>query len=121
MKTIIAGGRNINNAAFVEAAVKECGWKVTEVVSGGARGVDGLGEEWAAKNSVPIKVFPANWKKLGKRAGYMRNQEMAAYANALILVWDGASKGSGHMLAIARLMARNRSFKIYEKIIAPGA
>jgi len=115
MKTIIAGGREITNPKFLNAAISKCGWTITEVVSGTARGVDQMGEAWAANNNVPVKRFPADWDGLGKRAGYIRNQAMAGYAEALVLVWDGQSAGSGHMLAIAHAL----KLKIYELIVKP--
>ena len=116
MRTIIAGGRNITDYALVEAAVSECGWKITEVVSGTASGADSLGEQWALAHGVMLKQFPANWDRFGKSAGYKRNQDMAAYADALILVWDGVSKGSGHMLAIANA----KRMRIYQKVVTSG-
>jgi len=73
-------------------------WPITEVVSGGAKGVDRLGELWAQKRNIPITRFPAEWNKYGKRAGYIRNKEMALYADALLAIWDGESKGTKHMI-----------------------
>lgn len=104
MKTIIAGSRNNVTYDEVLQAMMECPWtfEITEVVSGKARGVDTMGEQWAKENNIPIKEFPADWKKFGKKAGYIRNTEMADYADALICVWDGASKGSSHMINIAK-------------------
>lgn len=93
MRTIIAGSRTIHDYAKVVDAAVRCGWTITEVVSGTANGVDKLGESWAIINKVPIKRFPAKWQLLGKQAGYIRNQEMADYAEALIAIWDGKSKG----------------------------
>ena len=113
MKTIIAGGRNITDLKLVEEAAAACGWPITEVVCGTARGADTLGEEWAIAHSVPVKRMPADWDHLGKRAGFLRNQAMATYAEALIIVWDGVSKGSAHMLAIALAM----KLPVYEKLV----
>lgn len=59
MKTIIAGSRTIADYELLEQSIAECGWQITEVVSGGASGVDALGEEWATRNSVPCVRFPA--------------------------------------------------------------
>ena len=101
MKTIIAGGRDIIDQEFVEDVIGQCPWDITEVVSGGARGVDTCGEEWANNNDVPVTLFPVTpdeWKKFGASAGPRRNRKMAQYAEALILVWDGKSAGSGNML-----------------------
>ena len=74
---------------------------ITEVVSGTAIGADSLGETWALQHNIPIKRFPAKWKRYGKSAGPIRNKQMAKYANALVLFWDGKSRGSANMLKIA--------------------
>lgn len=97
-KTIIAGSRGITSLAAVEAAIFGVNWTISEVVSGGARGVDTLGEQWAVLRDIPIRRFPADWKRLGKTAGRTRNSEMARYANALIAIWDGSSHGTRHMI-----------------------
>src|SRR3990172_1005722 len=110
MRTIIAGSRSIQNLRLVEEATKECGWTISEVVSGRANGVDRLGEKWAKTNGIQIKGFPANWGLHGKSAGYKRNVDMGNYAEALILVWDGSSRGSKMMLDIAKA----KGIKIYE-------
>jgi hypothetical protein len=111
MKTIIAGSRTVTDLMHVIKAIKNCGFEVTEVVSGCANGVDTLGEEWAALSEVPIARFPANWKKHGKAAGPIRNGEMAMYAEALIAVWDGKSRGTRDMIAKAKL--RNLRVFVY--------
>ena len=75
---------------------------VTEIVCGMAKGVDTHGEKFAKINNIPVKYFPANWNEHGKRAGFIRNAEMGDYADALILIWDGKSKGSAHMKKYAK-------------------
>ncbi len=102
MRTIIAGSRTIRDGALVDKGVKECGWQITQVVCGKAHGVDTLGETWATTHNIPVAPYPAQWSVYGRRAGYVRNAEMAENADALILVWDGESKGSAMMLALAR-------------------
>lgn len=98
MKTIIAGSRSITDRDLVFGLIKNSPIKITEVVEGEAAGVDVLGKEWAIENGVPFKPFPADWKRHGKKvAGFVRNQEMADYAEALILIWDGKSTGSMDM------------------------
>ena len=98
MKVIIAGSREIEDMKEVEAAIKESGFSITEVVSGTARGVDCLGEKWAMENDRRLAVFRAEWETLGKAAGFIRNRRMAEYADALIAVWDGKSKGTMNMI-----------------------
>lgn len=101
MKTIIAGSRTIEDYDIVLAAILASNFDITEVVSGTAKGVDILGERFAEDIEIAIKKFPADWDKYGKRAGYIRNEEMADYANAAICVWDGESRGTQHMINIA--------------------
>ena len=70
---------------------------VTQVISGCAQGVDQVGEEWAAANRIPVEPMPADWDMHGRAAGPIRNKAMAQRADALILVWDGQSRGSASM------------------------
>lgn len=102
MKTIIAGSRTAESYADLLKAIAVIAWVPTQVISGTARGADRLGERWALENNVPIRRFPADWNKHGKKAGYLRNAEMLKHADALIALWDGQSKGTAHMINIAR-------------------
>ncbi len=102
MKTIVAGSRLIRSYKDVEAAINESGFHITEIVSGLANGPDTFGIEWAFRNGVKVKKFPAEWHKYGNGAGYRRNKQMAEYADALIAVWDGKSSGTKHMIEDAK-------------------
>ncbi len=105
MKVIIAGSRQIKDfGAIVDAMLDAAHYGIfaAEVVSGAASGVDQLGERWADQAGVPIKRFPAYWKTHGKRAGPIRNKQMAEYGNALVAIWDGESKGTRHMIEAAK-------------------
>lgn len=113
MKVIIAGSRSIRSRDVVSDAIEESEFDITEVVSGGAIGVDLLGELWAERSSIKAKVFFPDWKGLGKRAGIERNKKMAGYADALIAVWDGKSKGTKNMIE----EARRRGLKIFVKTV----
>ena len=101
MKTIIAGSREITDYAVLLQAIKGCPFPITSVVSGCARGVDTLGEQYAQENNLKLYKFPADWSTYGKRAGYIRNAEMADNAEALLAVWDGNSRGTKHMINTA--------------------
>lgn len=102
MKTIIAGSRTCNSFDQVKSAILSASWKPTTIVSGTARGADQLGELWANINKIPVEKFPAQWGLHGKSAGYKRNEVMADNAEALIAIWDGQSKGTQHMIDIAK-------------------
>lgn len=70
-----------------------------EFVSGGARGVDLISEEYTKIRNYPIHVMQANWNKYGKSAGYIRNNEMFQYILksdkcGVVIFWDGESRGT---------------------------
>jgi len=97
---IIAGSRSINDYPRIVKILEKHKHEITEIVCGLAAGVDNLGKRYSEINKIPLKVFPAEWEKHGKSAGYKRNLQMAEYADALIAVWDGKSKGTKHMIDI---------------------
>lgn len=101
-KTIIAGSRDGVEFKHVLIAISLCGWDISTVVSGTARGADRFGEEWASLNNIPIERYPADWDNNKKAAGYIRNIEMADNAEALIALWDGESRGTKHMITVAK-------------------
>jgi hypothetical protein len=102
MRVIIAGSRGIDNYATVCKAVADSGFDVSEVLSGLADGVDTLAIQYAEERSIPLKPFPANWSEYGRSAGYRRNVQMAQNADALVAIWDGKSRGTKHMIDIAK-------------------
>ena len=124
MKLIIAGSRTLNpGPAFICSLITH--FKIPtpkEVVSGRAKGVDTAGERWAKacqeRDQDPyhynVKEFPANWNKYGKSAGYRRNEQMADYADALLLIWDGESRGSMHM---KNIMSLDKKKPVYEVVL----
>ena len=97
MKVIIAGSRDITSLEPIEQYLKFAKEFIEEVVCGEARGVDSLGREWAEKNNIPVKSFPADWVLYGKKAGPIRNKEMAEYADVAIVLHNG-SRGSLDMI-----------------------
>ena len=108
MRVIVAGTRGFYDLSVVTSAVYSSPWleKITEVVSGGADGVDSLGERFAENHLLPVTRFCAEWSKHGRAAGPLRNDNMAAYADALVAVWDGKSSGTRDM--ITRMIERGK-------------
>ena len=102
MRTIIAGSRKILHYHLVCQAVKEAGWEITTVISGCAKGVDTLGEQYAVVHEIPVERHPADWNRLGRAAGPLRNREMAQCAEALIAVLYPGSRGTENMIQEAR-------------------
>ena len=108
MRVIIAGSRQFDNPAhikLIDEAVERSGWReeITKVFSGTAKGIDRLGERWALDNHLPVQRFYPDWKRFGgKLAPLVRNELMAANADALICIWDARSRGTLHMIETAR-------------------
>lgn len=100
MKTIVAGGREFSNYGLLRKTL--LGLDITEVVCGMARGADTLGRRFADNNGIIVQKFPADWDTHGKRAGYIRNEAMADYADRLVAFWDGHSRGTKHMINLAK-------------------
>jgi hypothetical protein len=109
MRVIIAGSRTIIDPLEVDKAIADSGFEITKVICGGAQGVDLLGSKYAFSHDLPIQYFLPDWKQYGKAAGPIRNSEMAQNADALILVWDGKSRGSNDMLN----KANAKDLKVY--------
>jgi len=104
---IIAGTRTFDNHKLLEWYIGAIMQQLMDrgsviVLSGGAPGADKLGERWAREHNIPCMVFPADWKEHGKRAGYVRNKEMAENATHLIAFHDGKSRGTQMMIDLAR-------------------
>lgn len=99
LRVIIAGSRGYRGGALgIERAVKAAGFNIGTVISGAARGADLAGERWAEANEIFCERYPADWTKYGKRAGFLRNKQMAETADALIALWDGKSRGTLDMI-----------------------
>ena len=105
MKVIVAGGRDFKDYELLKRTLDnfQQGYgNITEVVSGTAKGVDKLGEQYANENNIPIKRFVPDWQGFGKKAGHVRNRQMGDYAKEhngmLVAFWDKQSKGTKGMI-----------------------
>jgi hypothetical protein len=114
MRMIIAGGRDFEDYPLLKQKCREVIKELltadsngVEIVSGGARGADRLGEIFALEKKFKLRVFRADWDKLGKIAGFVRNEQMAVYASedssagVLVAFWDGKSEGTANMINLA--------------------
>lgn len=106
LKVVICGSREFTNYEVLCTAIKLSNFDISEVISGGAKGVDKMGERWAKENNIPVKIFLADWnnlqakgavitinkwgKKMNKLAGFQRNSAMVEYADAGIAIDTGS-------------------------------
>jgi len=100
MKLAIIGSRTFNNYELLQETLEPYKPKLTLVVSGAARGADKLGEYWARENKIETLIFPADWDKHGKKAGFIRNEDIIKNCDCCIAFWDGESKGTKHSISL---------------------
>ena len=100
MRVAIVGSRNIEYENLQKKAYALLCQNIpsgaTEIVSGGAVGIDALAEIYAKQNGLPMKVFKPDYAKYGKRAPLVRNDEIIHYAQYVLAIWDGASRGTAY-------------------------
>jgi hypothetical protein len=104
-RVIVAGTRTFNDYDLLKSKLDKYLANIKDeivIISGKARGADTLGERYAKEKGYKIMEFPAQWEKYGRSAGYRRNVEMAKNADALVAFWDQKSKGTMHMINIAK-------------------
>jgi hypothetical protein len=101
MKVLVCGGRDYNKTSMVFFVLDSLRPRPTQIISGNARGADKLGEMWAQQNNVACRVFPANWDKYGKRAGYLRNQQMLDEGIPDLVIAFPGGNGTKMMMSIA--------------------
>ena len=105
MRVAVVGSRDVVDSSKIQhqiATVLRSYPVVPELVSGGARGVDRLAEMAARSLHVPMLIFKADWLAHGKRAGFLRNQQIVDNCDEVHAWWDGKSKGTAHTIALAR-------------------
>lgn len=116
MKLIVAGSRYLHGTWIYDHIFKiidKNDLEVTEIVSGGAYGPDKVGESYAKFYGIPITLFEPDWDRYGLKAGPIRNAKMAIYGDALLLIWDGISKGSASMKKAMKALNK----PIYEIVV----
>lgn len=104
---IIAGGRDFKDEVMLKKEAERFALDIINdnsltVISGGAQGADTLGKLWAEYNGYCVKEILPNWDKYGKRAGIVRNTEMAKIGDYLLAFWDEESSGTAHMISEAK-------------------
>lgn len=110
-KLIIAGGRDFNDRELMLDRVKELErlgviTEHTTLICGMARGADLMGHSIFKQAGLVIEEMPADWDRLGKRAGFIRNQDMGRLADVALIFWDGQSRGTKHMIEVMESLGK---------------
>ena len=111
-KILVAGGRDFIDYDRLKSDLDDL--KPTTIISGMARGADSLGALYASEH-CSLQTFPADWNKYGKSAGYKRNHQMLdeGKPDLVLIYWDGSSKGTSHMIDIAKKAGIKTVIKYY--------
>ena len=126
----IIGSRSISNRDIVFNIIYDYVNKITNkynvlfnrivIITGGARGVDSIAEEWAKKNNLSCIIIKPDWSKYGKSAGFKRNINIIKPATAVLAIISGGSKGTLNSISLAKKMKKpctvvNYDYYIQEK------
>lgn len=112
MKVAVVGSRSFADSTYMHDKLTGILWDIVDhwgndlplditIISGGARGADSLAEQWAKKWGYETNIFPAEWDKYGKSAGYKRNELIVQECDILVAFWDGESRGTKHSMDLA--------------------
>lgn len=102
MKTIIVGCRSGFSFGDFISGLLQVDWIVTEVVTGGVRGVDRLAEKWAECQALPLKVFSSEVTYFDGSVGVRRDLGMLSYGEAVVAFWDGQVGEIKHVILEGR-------------------
>lgn len=114
MKVAVVGSRNFQDYDLLKQILAE--YEITEIVSGGAKGADSLGEKYANEHNLPIEIFKPDWKRLGRGAGPARNKTIVENADFVIAFWDGVSKGTQSSINIAKKLNKDLRIVMIEPL-----
>ena len=115
MKLAIVGSRTFNDYALLANTVFSslCPLDyIEEIISGGAKGADMLGENFAENNGIPFTAYKPDWNKYGKSAGFIRNQTIVDNCDMVLAFWEGESRGTADTIEKAK-KAKKPTFIVY--------
>lgn len=101
MKLVVAGTRQYNNPKVIYDEINNIRkqHKITEILQGGCpNSADQTAEKYAKEKGITSTTINADWDNLGKKAGPIRNQELAEKGDILLAFWDGKSPGTRDMI-----------------------
>lgn len=111
MKTMVAGSRSITDFDLTEYIPED----TTLIISGGAKGIDALAEEYADKHKISKLIMRPDYKKYGKAAPLLRNKKMVDLSDIIIIIWDGKSKGTKFTIDYAKAQGKEVIIIVNEK------
>lgn len=104
IRVLVCGGRHFDDAEWLYAVLDsfDAYYDFTMLIEGAARGADTLARKWAEANNIPVRSFPADWKKHGKTAGPIRNQRMLDEGKPNLVIAFPGGLGTANMVNQAK-------------------
>lgn len=107
MKVAIIGSRIL----IIKDLKKYLPQNTTEIVSGGAKGIDTCAKELAIKEQLKFTEFLPDYKKYGRAAPLKRNEKIVDYADIVLAFWDEKSKGTRNVIDLCN--KKNKKLEVY--------
>ena len=107
MRLLVCGGRNFGTSSMDICKLDEAldcfhgNTPISELIHGAARGADNMAAYWAVRNQIPCRAFPADWKKHGRAAGHIRNQQMLDEGQPNMVMAFPGGRGTANMISRA--------------------
>ncbi len=108
MKVAVIGSRGLQ-VNHLENYLPE---GVTEIVSGGAKGIDTCARNYALAHGLALTEFLPEYEKYGRGAPLRRNITIIEYADFVLAFWDGKSRGTKYV--IDNCKKRNIPVAVYQ-------
>jgi len=121
MKLAIVGSRTFNDYELMADIIMNHFWDVggdiptnvlDTIISGGAKGADSVGKQFAHNYKIPVEIYLPEWDKWGKTAGFFRNQQIVDACDIVLAFWDGYSPGTKDTIERAK-QAKKPTFIVY--------
>ena len=103
MKIAVIGSRNLTINDLGEYLPKE----TTEIVSGGAKGIDGCAKEYALTHNLILTEFLPDYARYKRGAPLKRNLQIIDYSDIILAFWDGSSKGTAYVIDHAKKLGKD--------------
>jgi hypothetical protein len=117
VKLTIVGSRDFNDYEYLKSTIEQEfeNKQIELIISGGANGADKLAERYAAEHNIPTKIVYPDWKKYGKKAGPMRNEEIINESDTVLAFWDRQSRGTKSSINLSKRYKKRLIVKSFNK------
>lgn len=113
MKVAVIGSRNITELDLKDYLP----FDTTEIVSGGAKGIDSIASVYAHGHGIELTLFLPEYKRFGKAAPLRRNLQIIEYADIVLAFWDGKSRGTKYVIDNCKKAGKECRIYMVENIL----